>query len=585
MKRIVLTVLTTLAMAVSSSLAAVKPLAAVRINNLENALTDAERLATALEAKIPVRMAMMPLGSMMMSPTMTGVDTTKPITIYAGMDDAMPGGMPMTAVRFHVNGDGTEYLESLDQQLPGRVKQSDAIFKYPLGGPGSEGGPAFYVVLKNGQVLAGNSLETMKALGNGVSVADIKTLDEMGGTLSISFNAATLRAILNEELAKQSKRMEDLGQDAGDHPDYPGMKVDPKAIMDSYQKMLDQFLGQLDGLVLNLTLSDAVTLRFFTRASPGSVFQQIIDDLQVPPAVVAGMDMPGAIMGGYGTMSGMDRVMDAYADWIATIYKAMGPPFSEQADQYRELTLAMQGVYTGGYNFFLLPAKSGDSPFQMGGIYEISDKAKAADSIRKMMALQSAQAATLKGESNAVPVEPIVSDYRGMEVTTFQYDFGINPASADDMPPSLMGMLSGLDYHVAFKDNLMLYAAGAKENLDPVIDQLEQAGSAQSMAVGFEDLNTDLYGYMYLNAGGIFGMVSQLMQAAGNNGAPPVGDINASLRAASVKEFGGLSLLIRLTESDVKNFGALFKRLAPKRGMPPPPSDDMPEELMAPELE
>ena len=97
MKRIVLTVLTTLAMAVSSSLAAVKPLAAVRINNLENALTDAERLATALEAKIPVRMAVMPLGSMMMSPTMTGVDTTKPITIYAGMDDAMPGGMPMTA--------------------------------------------------------------------------------------------------------------------------------------------------------------------------------------------------------------------------------------------------------------------------------------------------------------------------------------------------------------------------------------------------------------------------------------------------------------------------------------------------------
>jgi hypothetical protein len=544
-----------------------KSIAVAQIPNLKDANERISQLAESLELPLPPQMLTGQLGMTIMSPELKGVDVEKPITIYIGKPESSRPGPPSAVIRFTVTGDGSEYLDAVGSMVPEREELKPGVYKFPMGPPDMEGAPALFVAIKDSQALVGFKLSDIKELSGDLSDAEADLLKNLPGSVSITLNVDMLSAMLAEQIENQKKMMEAMkaelasgGEDVSDM-----FKNDPAAMMDSYATFAQQLLGQFETLILTLDVGDNVTLRTHVQGKADSTLAKIIEDTQPPSATISGIADPNSIMTFYGTIAGVDYLLEPYADWMSSMYESMGPPIADLNHSYRELIMGMKGLYKGGYNMLVLPPKTG-SPLQLMGLYEINDKAQAQKYMEDSIKLQESQFEQMKDAGISVKInKQPVGTYNDTEVETYKLEYILSGEMGDDLPPPVAAMMTNLAYQIAYVDDYMLYGFGDVENIHRVIDHVKSGTAAAIAPSGFEDVSGEIVGYWNIDVSKFLAAMNDIMQDLGINALAGMNDVQANVRGLMVKELGGYSSLVRLTRSDIKGFMEMGQKLTPKR--------------------
>ncbi len=555
----------------------------LQLRNLEQAASQAAALAEELQLPLPPGMVEGQIGAMLMSPDLAGVDATQPVMIHIGKSEGA-GGPPMMA-RFSVTGDGADYLTALERMMPSREEISPGVHKFVMGDPDDASAPAFFVVIKESQALAGQDLGAIKAMNGDLSQAERDAMNNMPGELSASVNVPALSAMLGEQIEQQRQmmdmykaQMEAEGMDTSAFAEN-----DPSASLASIQNSLSKAAAQLDVLVFNLDLSGDITLRTYVQAAPDSALDRVISDMSPAGPLVMGYQNPDAWFIANGTMSGFEHVIEPYANWVSSMYKEMGPPLDAMAEPYREMMLAMRGLYTGGYNIAVLPITK-EQPLNLVGIYEINDKAQAKASMEKMMEIQASIGTSTQDDTpyqmniTTAPAEP----YNGVEIQTYlmSYQFD-DPDDAVKMPEPFSRLLENIAYHIGYLDNAMVYAIGPIESLHGMIDYVQGGGATEAYRPGFADLSAEALGYWELDVASLIRSVTALLppELAAAPASAAAG-AEASLRGLTIREWRGVSALTRLTKQDLAGFAQIGMSLAMK-GAAGGPGMTMPDEADA----
>lgn len=560
----------------------------LQLRNLDNAASHVAALAEELQLPLPPGMVQGQVGAMLMSPDLSGVDAAQPVVLHIGKSKG-PGAPPMMA-RFSVTGDGSDYLAAVERMIPNREEISSGVHKFVMGDPADPESMAFYAVIKETQALAGQDLEAIKAMNGDLTPAERDAMNNMPGELSAAVNVPALSAMLGEQIEQQRQmiemykaQMEAQGMDTS-----ALTENDPTAGLASIQNSLAKAAAQLEVLVFNLDLSGDITLRTYVQATPDSALDRVISDLSPAGPLVMGYQHPDAWFLANGTMAGFEHLIEPYANWVASMYEQMGPPLDAMAQPYREMMLAMRGLYTGGYNVAVLPITK-EQPLNLFGIYEISDKATAKATMEKMMEIQTAMSTSTeegtpyKVSVTSAPAEP----YNGVEVETFSMSYQFNePDVADKMPEAFSSLFENMTYHVGYLDNAMVYAVGPIESLHALIDYVQGGGATEPYRPGFEDITAEALGYWQFNVTALMRSISGLLpdELAALPASAAEG-VNASLRGLTIREWRGVSALTRLTKQDLAGFVQIGMGFAATMGPGGDEASSMDDEAMRMEQE
>jgi len=559
-----------------------KSIAVAQIPNLKDANERISQLAESLELPVPPQMLTGQLGMTIMSPELKGVDSEKPITIYIGKPDKSRPGPPTAVIRFTVTGDGSEYLDAVGTMVPEREELKPGVYRFPMGPPDMEDAPALFVAIKDSQALVGFKLSDIKELSGDLSDAEADLLKNLPGTVSITLNVDMLSAMLAEQIENQKKMMEAMKAElASSGEDVSELfKNDPTAMMDSYSSVAQQLMGQFETLILTLDVGDNVTLRTHVQGKADSTLAKIIEETQPPSATISGLTDPNSIMTFYGTIAGIDYLLEPYANWMSSIYESMGPPFADFNKSYQQLIMGMKGLYKGGYNMLVLPPKTG-SPLQLIGLYEINDKAQAQKYMEDAIKMQESQFEQMQDAGISVKInKQPVGTYNDTEVESYQLEYILSGEMGEDLPPPVAAMMTNLTYQVAYVDDYMLYGFGDVENLHRAVDHVKSGNATASVPSGFDDVSGDIVGYWNIDMSKFLSAINGIMQDLGVNALAGLSDVQANVRGLMVKELGGYSSLVRLTQSDIKGFMAMGQKLTPKRN--PGNTSPMSPDQMAP---
>lgn len=541
----------------------------LQLRNLEQAANQAAALAEELQLPVPPGMIQGQIGAMLMSPDLAGVDATQPVIVHIGKGQG-PGGPPMMA-RFSVTGDGADYLAALERMMPSREEISTGVHKFVMGDPDDASAPAFFVVIKQSQALAGQDLDAIKAMNGDLTPAERDAMNNMPGELSASVNVPALSAMLGEQIEQQRQMMEmykaQMEAEGMDTSMFD--KNDPTASLASVQNALAKAAAQLEVLVFNLDLAGDITLRTYVQGTPDSALDRVISDLTPAGPLVMGYQHPEAWFLANSTMSGFEHIIEPYANWVASMYKEMGPPLDAMAEPYREMMLAMRGLYTGGYNIAVLPITK-EQPLNIQGIYEISDKAQAKAAMEKMMEIQAAMNTSSEdGMPYRVNVTSTTAEpHNGVEIQTFLMSYQLtDPDATEAMPEALSSLFENITYHIGYLDNALVYAIGPIESLHGLIDYVQGGGATEPHRPGFADVSAEALGYWELDVTSLLRSIAALLppELAAAPASAAEG-VNASLRGLTIREWRGVSALTRLTKQDLAGFVQIGMSLAMKGG-------------------
>jgi len=567
-------------MIAATCMAGPNTMAILQIRDLNKATEDVSGLAEKLQLPMPPGIIQGQIGMLVMSPAFTGIDASKPITIYVNKFTIEQDDPPDLVVRFSVTGDGSEYLTGVEVMAPGREEVAPGVSKFIMGDPADADAPVFYAIIKESQALVGQSLEAIKALSNDLTEAEKNVMTALPGEVSVSINVAAISELISTQMKQQKetiesykKQMEAEGMDTSEM-----FKSDPTVGLDSMSTMMTSILEQLELLVLNVDLNNDVTIRTHAQATPNSTLAAILEETVAPSTAISGYKSPNALFYGFGTMGGMDRIIEPYAEWVASIYKEMGPPMDGFAESYKQMMIGMKGVYTGGFNLVVNPPQA-DAPLQLAGLYEIADKEKARQSMKDMMKIQEEQSSAMSNMPYAVTISSAAEEpYKGVEIETYTITYDFKDEMIDEaMPEPLTKLFSNMKYSLAYMDNYLGYSFGAIENIHQLIDYTLGGGAPVPHRPGFSDLSEEAISYWNLDVAGLINAIAAMLppEIAGSFSAAQ--GIEASIRGLGIKELGGFSSLIRLTESDLQGFMQIGMSLAPKSngGMPPPSGEEM----------
>ena len=566
----------------------------VHIKSLDGVLEDLATLSEAIETPIPPERIVGPFGGLMRSPSLAGVDTSKPMTIFVKLPEGDAPAMPSICMNFYVEGDGSEYLDSVKAMLPQHENETPSIHRFMT--PAGAEGPSFTVVLKNGQVLAGDKLSNMKAMAGDLTKDRLALFREFPGKLSLSVNTAALRDQMIKQMAQQQEMMakhQEAMKASGVKQD-AAMTIDPGAMMESYNTMLQELLVQLSELVVNVDIGDRVSLLAHIKGQPGSILDTLITSSAPVTGPAASLGSPNAVFSMYGSLAGMDEFIGPYAEWVSGIYAAMGPPMNKMADPYRDLVMTMKGLFVGNYSFWMEPSEEG-YPLRMAGMYGISDKVATKAAMDKMLSLMKevtdqsmsgiAEMSSSSGGEPAMPQMNItfkqepVGTHRGVEIEKVVFSYGVEPGPG--MTPEMVELMNNMTYYVAYGDKALYYSMGEQELMHELIDHFQSGSSGAPVRTGFEDIAQPLHGYWALDMGKMMGSFSDFMPQSGPGAGTFISNmanIEAGLRGAAYVEHGGYNMLLRATADDLKGFKAMGAAARPQPGaMPtPPPAVPMP---------
>lgn len=526
-------------------------MASIHLHQPQAVVADAVRLAEFTGSPVPPEMIYAQLGDLVMVDGMTGIDPAQPFEVIIGERD----GEEVIVYRFGVTGDGAEYLDAVARRMPERTEAGEGLFRFAPGAD-AEDDALFFVKLEGNTAVAGQQPEDLEALAVPHAGAMANALAAMPGGVSVALDPAPLKERLTREIAKMRSLIDSAGPEAA-------------AALELYEDMSAMVFDNLAALVVNLEFRNDITLRLHGQPVNGSKFAQLIAAMTPPSGKVASYGDDRAIISAYGSMAGFDDLLEPYAGWINKLYRQMGPPMDQFADSYRDMIMAMKGVYRGGYNMFLMPPDT-EGLIQLAGIYEIHDAASAREAIEKMMKFQSAQfseAAEAPARMTATRLE--VSAHDGVEIESSEIVYEVDPDVAAEMPGPFAELLKKMTYHVAFIDDHMIYGVG---DIDHVIRMIDHVKSAEELpprtARGFADITAAPAGWWELDAGRLASSVVELFGPVGLEG------LNLALRGLTVKEADGLTTMLRLTREDLQSLQALAAPLMmPKMQDPQAPFD------------
>ena len=553
-------------------------IAILQIRDLTKAVDQVVRVSEKLQLPVPPGMIQGQVGMLVMAPDFSGIDTAQPITLYVEKFSLEQDDPPAIVTRFSIKDDGTEYLAAVERMAPAREEVAPGVTKFVAGDPADADAPSFYVIIKESQALAGQKLESIKALAGDMSEQEKGVLAALPGEISASINVVAVSELIADQVKQQKAmiemykaQMEAEGMDTSEM-----FKNDPTAGLDAMTDMMTAVFAQLDLLVLNLDMSGDITLRTHMQPTPNSTLAAILEETTPPSTVISGHREPNAIFSGFGTMKGMDRIIEPYAEWVASMYKQMGPPMDDFAEGYKQMMLGMKGIYSGGVSLMIKPPLP-DAPFQMIGLYEIADKAKAKQSMLDMMKMQEEQGNSMTNAPFSISISSAAEEpYKEVEIITYtiSYDF-TDEASGEAVPESISKLFSGITYSVAFMDQYLAFSFGSLESLHQVIDYVLGGGAPVPHRPGFADIAEEAMGYWNLDVAGVIHSIAALLPPEMAGPLSAVQGIEASVRGLSVKELDGFSSMIRLTEADLQGFMQIGMSLAPIGGpRSAPPADD-----------
>ena len=553
-------------------------IAILQIRDLTKAVDQVVRVSEKLQLPVPPGMIQGQVGMLVMAPDFSGIDTAQPITLYVEKFSLEQDDPPAIVTRFSIKDDGTEYLAAVERMAPAREEVAPGVTKFVAGDPADADAPSFYVVIKESQALAGQKLESIKALAGDMNEQEKGVLAALPGEISASINVVAVSELIADQVKQQKAmiemykaQMEAEGMDTSEM-----FKNDPTAGLDAMTDMMTAVFAQLDLLVLNVDLSGDITIRTHMQPTPNSTLAAILEETTPPSTVISGHREPNAIFSGFGTMKGMDRIIEPYAEWVASMYKQMGPPMDDFAEGYKQMMLGMKGIYSGGVSLMIKPPLP-DAPFQMIGLYEIADKAKAKQSMLDMMKMQEEQGNSMTNAPFSISISSAAEEpYKEVEIITYtiSYDF-TDEASGEAVPESISKLFSGITYSVAFMDQYLAFSFGSLESLHQVIDYVLGGGAPVPHRPGFADIAEEAMGYWNLDVAGVIHSIAALLPPEMAGPLSAVQGIEASVRGLSVKELDGFSSMIRLTEADLQGFMQIGMSLAPVGGpRSAPPADD-----------
>ncbi|HMO52702.1 MAG TPA: hypothetical protein PKA21_16460 [Kiritimatiellia bacterium] len=536
-----------------STFAAPMRVATVHIPNLQGLIDDVVELADALEAPLSPEMVTGEVGKLLHAAALEGVDISKPIVMVGGLDADDPNA-DASAYRFSVTGDGTDYLDRvrLEFDEPEELGDGAYLFKNDY--------LSFFVKITDGVALAGSSPEMVETLAASGFEAESAVVDAMPGGVSVAVDLNALNILMRHQIERQKASMAAMkAQFEAEGIDTSGMfEEDPAAGMDTALDMINRIAAELDGLVMNLDLRRDITLRFHLQPRPGSMVSSALAEMGPVPPKIAGQRNPKAFLTFYGTMQGFDHFAEPYAKWVAEMYRQMGPPMDAMADGYEKMLTSMMGIYSGGYNFLMLPPRAEDWVQGMG-VYEIHDAAKAREANELMIKMYVDESSEEDSPFTMTYHQEESEPYQGIAIDSYRVEVTFG-ADAPPMPGPVAALVNNLRYHVAYMDNLMPYALGDVANLHAMIDYLKSDEIPDVVHAGFADITAAPIGFWEFDLGSLIASVGEMMGPLGLEG------LNAGLRGITVKEMNGVTTMIRLTREDMNTIKNAASAFLPKRG-------------------
>lgn len=518
-----------------------RPTAAIIAHKPSDLMNDLVRLAT--ELQIPAdRSTLEPqLAGLLMAGDISGIDLDAPVELFLFFPEVMDEeAEPVVSVRFKVKGDGSAYLASVTEIHPDRKDMGDDLYFFQSE---IEGAPGFWLAITNGIAVYSEDQGQMHLAGFRFSPEERAYLKTRQSGISIMINPVLGDSWLTS-LDETTAAM---------------YAEDPqsKAIVDWMERYVLGASRQLTAMIAHVDVSTDLTIGLHVQAAKGSVLDQAIRATATPPAIYSSYRDDRALLTAYGSLGAIDILLPHYADMIAGLYEAMGPPVDAYAAEFRDAIAYLKGVYAGGYNL-AIRAGPPETPISISGAYQISDIAAARASMDKMLQVQTRMLAI---ETN-VPMfkfekEEETDSYRGIEIETYRMSFeeGANPQAEIDQ--AVDAYLGDAAYHIAYMDSMMVFAFGDPADLHRLIDHAVSGEATVAGIPAFAEVPaTSIQGYWEMD-------LSKFSDIAGEKAAElGLQGVSAVIRGITTKEADGLTMKIRLTRGDLQGINALIGALA-----------------------
>jgi hypothetical protein len=513
---------------------------------------------------------------MAFAPGFTGIDLTQPIHLHiAPPQSPFP---PVISMAFTVEDDGTIYLDNVGTMIPGGEDLGDGLHRFPMAPPETPGVPSLYIWLDGQRAVVTVTDNPDHARVPALPADTAARLAARPGPLSATIQTTALADLLRETLRAQTAQMAEIKAMMAESED-----ADPEvlasfdqmaAMMDLYQDLLPPALRQIALLDFNLDPASDLTLRADLAATPGTTLAAVLAAMNPSPDTVAGLAAPDALMSLYGTMAGLDHIIEPYADFLTRLLGSLGDEAASFSSDYRDMILAMKGLYTGPYSALLLPP-SPSGVLQIAGIYAISDADQAREAFRRSMEFSAKSFYDADGGTQPVTVTITnlpSSERDGLTIEHYRIAYTFAEDGTQPMPEALTAMMTNLTYHVAYLDDLMLFSVGDATHLDRVIDHVRNPAPPQR--TGFDDLpaGQDL-GQWTLDLGAIVGQFAAALAPA-SDFTTAARDLSIRLRGLTLRDGATIASLTRLTRADLEGLVSLFGALQTLKPAPAAPSPE-----------
>lgn len=548
----------------SSASALPERIASIHLREINSFASNIAAVAASFGSPIPPDMLMGQFGQLIKVSDFDGIDFSRPVTVITGADSDMPKAKYM-AIRFFVQGDGRDYLDRVSLQLPAHAEVRPGVHEFRADGSDED---AFVVILDGQQALVGENLDVIQALSDSIPTADEQIISALPGNLSIDLNLPAIQSAMQKQIEEQKKRMAEMREKLeAQGVDTTQMSArDPMAGAESSLKMMNRIFAELRTAVVNLDIKDDdVTARLHVQPQPGSMVAGLLDAMQPVSSKIADFRDSQAFLTFYGSMEGFDSVVGPYSEWVADLYRKMGPPMDAFADKYKKMVTSMAGIYRGGYNLLLLAPRD-DAWLQGMGVYEIHDPEKARIQNETLLELEINEFSVSNGFPFAMRyVKEENGSYQGIDIYSYRMEVDVPSEMESQLPLPFSKIMNGMRYHVAYLDKAMPYAFGDITNLYRMIDYLQSEDRPAAPSDEFPDIASPRIGFWELDFG-------RLLAALGPAAGPlAAANMNAKMRGLYVKELGGLTAVLRIGQADLLEFKRLGDTMKPKRRAHAPP--------------
>jgi len=473
------------------------------------------------------------LGEMLLVDRLDGIDLDSPVEFFLTQSpDDVAMTNPIASVRFRLTDNGQQYLESLDQRFATREERGEGLY-YLHGRP--EDDKAVWLSIKGQTAVYAASEPALDIASEVYTPGESSYLSSQRGGISAVFSPAWIQTMWGSSMDQAVEKSEDPKTDA---------------IADLFNRYMGGLPEQLAAMILQLDIDSDLALRIHLQAKDGTLLDQLIDAHQAPSPLVSGYSDESAIFYLYGSLGGVDLVMDKYSGFIGELYEVMGPPMDAMAASLQAYVREMKGIYSGGFSLFVYPGNE-NSPVTVAGAYDVSNPEAARQSLDKLLQIQSELGASESNAAASVAATRISEEsYRGVEIERYTYPLAGVPHSTESTGLPLPTIPTNMSYHVAFDGNLMMYSVGGRDPLINLIDHALKGEVAGSPLPVFSETSGETVGFWAFDFGAAIRAIGDAASVLGLDG------LEARMRGFTLKEAGGITQLITISRDDLEKLGS-----------------------------